>query len=66
MEAPKAVMQKIVARQMESRYENLRLGGRVLLTLACGHVKRMKASQVPPRKTRCLECEAMQSPEQDG
>lgn len=38
-----------------------RLGGQVVLTLACGHIKRMKASQAPVAKTHCPECERLRA-----
>ncbi|HPD32158.1 MAG TPA: hypothetical protein PLL20_19365 [Phycisphaerae bacterium] len=48
---------QIVHVRTEARCDCERLGSCVTLTLACGHVKRMKASRAPIGKTHCPQCE---------
>jgi len=50
---------QIVRVQTQPRCDCERLGRRVTLTLACGHVKIMKASQAPIAKTHCPQCEQL-------
>ena len=53
------IQRRIVGIHWERARDCASLGSYAVLTLDCGHVKRMKASAAPLAKTRCPQCEEL-------